>query len=52
VVDYQELMKILGNYRFYRGFNGGRSPPMPKDGHFEAEGLFIGWVGKYSKIVL
>ena len=47
-----ELMKILGNYRFYRGFNGGRSPPMPKNGHFKAEGLFIGWVGKYSKIVL
>ena len=24
----------------------GRSPPMPKNGHFKAEGLFIGWAGK------
>jgi hypothetical protein len=39
-------MKILGNYRFYGGFNGGRSPPMPKNGHFKAEGLFLGWVRK------
>ena len=28
------------------GFNGGQSPPMPKNGHFKAEGLNIGWVGK------
>jgi len=43
-------MKILGNYRFYWGFNGGRTPPMPKNGHFKAEGLFLGWEGKYRKI--
>jgi len=24
----------------------GASPPMPKNGHFKAEGLNIGWVGK------
>jgi len=28
------------------GFNGGQSPPMPKNGHLQAEGLNIGWVGK------
>jgi len=28
------------------GFNGGQSPPMPKNGHFKAEGLNIGWAGK------
>ena len=25
---------------------GGKAPPMPKNGHFKAEGLNIGWVGK------
>jgi len=29
----------------------GQSPPMPKNGHFKAEGLISGWVGKnISKI--
>jgi len=42
-------MKILGNYRFYRGFNEGRSPPRHKNGHFKAEGLFLGRVGKMKK---
>ena len=29
------------------GFNrGAKPPPMPKNGHFKAEGLNIGWVGK------
>jgi hypothetical protein len=28
---------------------GGESP-LPKNGYFKAEGLFIGWVGKYRKI--
>ena len=25
---------------------GGKAPPMPKNGHFKAEGLNIGWVRK------
>ena len=25
---------------------GGQSPPMPKNGHFKAEDLISGWVGK------
>jgi len=25
---------------------GGFAPPMPKNGHFKAEGLNTGWVGK------
>jgi len=25
---------------------GAKAPPMPKNGHFKAEGLNIGWVGK------
>jgi hypothetical protein len=43
-------MKILGNYRFLGGLMGGEAPPMPKNGHFKAEGLFLGWVGKSRKI--
>ena len=56
MIDYQQLMKILVNYRFYGGFNGGRSPPSQKMGFFKAEGLISGWVGKirnnlYFKII-
>jgi hypothetical protein len=32
-------MKILGNYRFYRGVVEGGESPLPKNGHFKAEGL-------------
>jgi len=39
MIDNQELLKISGNYYFLGGFNGRRSPPMPKNGHFKAEGL-------------
>jgi hypothetical protein len=39
-------MKILGNYRFYGGFNGGKAPRCRKMGIFKAEGLISGWVGK------
>jgi hypothetical protein len=42
-------MKILGNYRFYGGFNGGLRPPRQKMGFFKAEGLFLGRVGKIKK---
>jgi hypothetical protein len=34
VIDYQELIKISGNYRFYRGFIEGGEAPLPKNGHF------------------
>jgi hypothetical protein len=43
-------MKILGNYRFLGGLLGERSPPSQKMGFFKAEGLILGWVGKYRKI--
>jgi len=46
VVDYQQLIKILGNYLLHGGLLGGRSLPKQKMGFFKAEGLFIGWVGK------
>jgi hypothetical protein len=39
-------MKISGNYRFYWGFIEGGEAPLPKNGHFKAEGLFLGRVGK------
>jgi hypothetical protein len=32
------------------GLLGGRSPTKQKMGFFKAEGLFLGWVGKYRKI--
>ena len=25
---------------------GGKAPPIPKNGHFKAKGLNIGWAGK------
>jgi hypothetical protein len=40
-------MKISRNYRFYGGFiEGDEAPLVPKNGHFKAGGLFLGWVGK------
>jgi len=32
-------MKILKNYSFYWGFIKGAKAPLPKNGHFKAEGL-------------
>ena len=42
-------MKISGNYRFYRGFIEGGESSLPKNGHFKAVGLFLGWVGEIKR---
>jgi hypothetical protein len=39
IKNFKKLLNLSGGY--LRG-----QSPLPKSGHLQAEGLFIGWVGK------
>jgi len=44
MIDYQKLMKISGNYRFYRGFIEGGEVPCRKMGILKRKAyLWGGW---------
>jgi hypothetical protein len=41
-MSYKNFRKLL----ILLGVHLGGESPLPKNGHFKAEGLFIGWVGE------
>ena len=49
MIDYQELMKILGNYCFFGGNIGGEAPRGIKMGIYKLKAYFQGGWGNKEK---